>query len=424
MEGVTAAPPAAAKAARRNWTFGPGLVFVLAAVGPQDLVSNAAAGSGFGYSLLWMLIVVVAARFVILETSARYVLVTGESLMAGYARRGRWVVWVFLVSIFIKRHLSGLYQILLIGAAVHLLIPLPTGHSAKIWSVVFWLLGFALMYWGRYRGVEKCSKPLIMVLGGALVVAAIFSKPDLGGVVRGLFIPSIPQGYGSYSYPLVLMALVGAGAGSLSNLKYSAFVRAKGWQRLEFLRFQRRDLLVSVAALFVMLALVQIAAAGTLASLGVELDRIEDLVPLFSASLGAAGGILMAIGLWASVFTTYVGANTGYSLLAVDILENQLGKRSDDEDRSKFYRLCLIWFCFSPVYVLFTDWEPVALVLVATALQTVVLPVVVLVLMWITNDRKLMGDHANGWLTNGALALITATALYLTIQNAREFLAG
>ena len=119
---------------RRRWAFGPGLVFLVAVVGPQDVITNSTAGATYGYTMLWTLPVIVLARYIMLEATARYVVVTGETLMAGYARGGRWVSWMIAVSIFLKRHFSSLYHILILGSSAHILAPLPTPYSAKIWG--------------------------------------------------------------------------------------------------------------------------------------------------------------------------------------------------------------------------------------------------------------------------------------------------
>ena len=72
---------------RGVFAFGPGLVFILGAVGPRDLVSNSIAGATYGYSLLWLLVVTLAVRFVILDATARYVMVTGQTCFRLRSRR-------------------------------------------------------------------------------------------------------------------------------------------------------------------------------------------------------------------------------------------------------------------------------------------------------------------------------------------------
>ncbi len=98
MEDSQASEEAITK--RRWWLrwggLGPGLAFLAAMTGPGSIVSNAAAGASYGYSLLWALALALLFRYVWVDASARYVLITRESLLQGYARIGRWLVWTIL----------------------------------------------------------------------------------------------------------------------------------------------------------------------------------------------------------------------------------------------------------------------------------------------------------------------------------------
>jgi Mn2+/Fe2+ NRAMP family transporter len=145
---------------------------------------------------------------------------------------------------------------------------------------------------------------------------------------------------------------------------------------------------------------------------------------MFARVLGDSGRIVLGLGLWAAVFTTYTGATTGYSLLVADIWHNVLrppaGGAPANSGDTRAYRWCLIWFCLSPLYVLLTDWKPIWLVLVQAVVLALLLPVMVGVLMWLTNNRQLMGRHTNGWAGNLVLTLLVLVTGYLTWQSAGE----
>src|SRR5271157_553868 len=118
---------------RRSLFSGPGLLFALSMLGPSGLVSNVTIGATQGYRLLWVLTLVLVLRFVWLSTSARYVLVTGESLLTGFRRRGRWIPWSVFGSLLLSRHLSNLSKVLLMGAAAQILLPFPGSWGAPAW---------------------------------------------------------------------------------------------------------------------------------------------------------------------------------------------------------------------------------------------------------------------------------------------------
>lgn len=417
---------------RKLTLAGPGLVFVLSIVGPRDLVANSVAGSEFGYSLIWLLAVAIATRIAILESTARYVIVTGESLVTGCGKAGRWLVWMIFGVPLIKRFVTGMVQLVLLGEAGHLLFPLPTEHSEVIWALGSWFGAFAMLYLGRYKLVERVSQPLAFLLVGSLVVAAFLSKPDWSAAAKGALVPSVPEADSLYGAALVVLSVAMGAIGSIGNIKYAAFVHEKGWRDLSYLRSQRIDLVLSALGMFVMLALIQIAAAGALHPLGIQVAEVADLVPVFAQVLGEAGRIVLALGVWCVVFTSVTGSATAYALMLSDIYHRFLypsdAIREQDEGRGAAYlpafRPFLVLFSIAPLMVLFTDWKPVPLLMATALVAAVMLPATIIVLLRLTNDRTFMGEHVNGWITNVVLVFAATAALYLGYEGIVEMVQG
>jgi Mn2+/Fe2+ NRAMP family transporter len=410
----------------QKWGWGPGFVFLLTAIGAQDLVSNSAAGAEFRYGLLWTLIPIVAVRYSILEASARYALVTGESLMAGYARAGRWLPWLLLFMIPAKRLLSGLYQLQILGQAIDLIMPMGLRGNPTVWAIASWAVGFSMIRWGGYRAVERTGAPFVMLLGGSIVLAALGSGADWSQALHGMFVPSLPKERGFYGFTLIVLALIGSGTASLSNLKYASFVRERGWRTSSFLTRQRLDLFSTGLLFLVMLSLLQVAAAATLGQNGTTLKDIDDLLPIFTTTLGAFGPAAFAVGVWTAVFTTFIGANTGYGMLVADIWHGVLkrgpARIAESASDTPAYRWAILIFCVPPLLVLFIPWNPVWLALLVAVALAALLPLVILVLLWLCNDRRLMGEHTNGWLSNTTLGLALIATLCLTWAGINELL--
>ncbi len=406
--------------------IGPGLAYVLSMLGTGDLIANSTAGAGYGYALIWILALSLVFRFIWVNVSAKYVLVTGESLIEGYARVGRWVLWLILISLIILMHLYNMYALVMSGNAVNMLLPLPTEWSAQIWSLFFTSLAFVIAYWGGYGVLELFCKILIAIMGVSLVVVAVISKPDPTEILQGTFIPSIPADQGSYSVMFVVMALMGTVAGSVVNIIYVYFLHEKGWRDLSYLKQQRIDLIFGVVCLFLMGSLVQIAAGATVHPLGIDLKDAEDLVRIFSEVQGVVGLIIFSLGLWGAAFSTMVGTTVGCALIMADLsrfLTNKPWASKYDRKEARrhpVYRASVIFWCFSPLYILYTKVSPVWLVLVVSALAAVVIPVLTPALMKITSDQRLMGEHRNGWFTNAILGVMVLVAVYFTYRNMVE----
>jgi len=413
---------------RRLASVGPGVLFALSGIGARDLILNSMAGSADGYSLLWVLVVAVAARFIILDATARYVLVTGETVLTGCGRLGRWAVMSWVGFWMLRQHMGAIGRAVMFGVAANFIFPLPTPHSGAIWGMVFLTAGFALLYWGRYKWVEEASRPLAAVMVACLLAAVIASKPGLKDFLTGVLHPVLPSEGGRYQSGIILMAVISTAMGSFGNLRYSAFVHEKGWRTLGHLRSQRKDLLVGALGGLSMLAMVQIAAAGVLKPRGIRVSRVEDLVPIFGQILGDSGHIFFGLTLLCVVFGAHVGSGAGFGIMVSDVYHRfirpsrRLTEDGTTPGEMPAYRWLMLYSFFSPLYVFFTDWTPVGILVATGVISVVMLPIMTMIIMRLTSDRKIMGQYANGWLTNVVMVLAILGALYLSWEGALEII--
>ncbi len=403
-------------------SLGPGLVFVLGTLGARDLVSNSIAGASSGGGVFWALLLAFLTRYVLLDASGRYVLVTGKSLLGGIGEKSRWMTWLYLPVALLRRHTQSLVRLLLLGTAAHVVLPLPTRHSTAIWGIASWTAAFLLLYWGRYKAVEGFSKWISALLGVLMLLAAILSKPDVGAFAASVFHPTIPPEEAGHSPWLVLIAVISGAVGSFSNLKYSAVVHEKGWRSTSFLRTQRLDLAASMAGMLVMLLLVQMAAAGALQPHGAQIKKIDDLVPLFGAVLGDAGRIVFGVMLWCIIFAQHLSSSSANGIIVSDLYHRfvrpspLLLENARTPGDMPAYRWLIVYVSLSPLYVFATGWSPVAVILIMGLLSMATLPLMSLLVLRMTASRRIMGEYVNGWFTNAVLALSMVGALYLSYE--------
>lgn len=418
------------RSAWRDWmsSLGPGLVFALAGLGPRDLVSNSIAGAGSGTSLLWVIAVSVVARAVLLDAMGRYVIVTGETIMTGVGRLGRWVALAWFGSTMLRQHARALIRLMLLGTGAHFVCPLPTKYSVTIWGLASWVLAAALMYFGKYKAIERVFKPIALAIGACMVLAAILSRPDLGAIASGILHPALPPETGAFSPVVVLMVLVSGALGGGSNIKYPAYVHEKGWRTPSFLRTARMDLIGSMAGLFIVLSLLQVAAMGALQPRGLTANKIEDLIPMFSQVLGSAGQIAFGLTLWFMAFSQHTGSGNAYGILVADVYHRFIRRSAEMTGGEKTpgempaYRWLVIYLSITPVYVFLTNWTPIGVVLFGGLLSIVTLPVLTVVVFLLTNDRGRLGEYTNGWITNFILILTFLSSLYLSWESTVELL--
>lgn len=149
---------------------GPGLLWAGAAIGGSHLVQSTRAGAGWGFGLLWAVIVILVLKYPFFEYAHRYTASTGESLLHGYRRLGAWALWVFLaiavVSAVINAAGVTLVAASLLGGLLGLAWPLP-----RLALLVFGLVA-AILVGGRYRTLDRSMKVMIAALG-ALTLAGV-----------------------------------------------------------------------------------------------------------------------------------------------------------------------------------------------------------------------------------------------------------
>lgn len=402
-------------------TVGPGIVFALTVLGPGDFVANAVTGAAHGYSLLWALALAVVFRFVWLDASARYVLATGETLMDGYRRLSPVLVWATLGAMVLIRSLSNLYKLVLLGNTAQLLLPLPFAGARYAWAGACSFLAFLICSRGKYPLLERLFKLLVAVLCAALVAAVALARPEPRAMLAGLW-PSLPADRGDHATLYLLLALIGTEAGSMTNVTYSYFMGQKGWRSPEFRPRQLRDLLLSVTCLFAMGAFVQITAAATLHPAGLAPQGAEELVRLFTGTLGRAGLVIFTFGLSAAAVSGFIGGTTGYSLVAADIW-SKLGAGGGQAPDALYRRFAAFW-CFAPLPLVYAAGRPVWLVLAVSAWMGVLIPVLAVALLRLGADSKRMGGLRAPWPLRCALVALTAVAAALVISNAALWWTG
>ncbi|MGH1335684.1 MAG: Nramp family divalent metal transporter [Aureispira sp.] len=158
--------------------LGPGLLFAGAAIGVSHLVYATRAGATYGFGLLWLIVIANLFKYPFFEFGPRYAAATGESLLHGYRRLGRWVLAGFI--------LVALATMFTVQAAVTLVTAslatyLFGGGSMLFWSALLLFFCALLLLWGRYQfldGLMKVIITLLTIVTLITVVVAFFKHPE------------------------------------------------------------------------------------------------------------------------------------------------------------------------------------------------------------------------------------------------------
>jgi Mn2+/Fe2+ NRAMP family transporter len=410
-------PPVPRTFAEYLRSFGPGIVIVLTWLGAGDIVDMAVAGSSYGYSLMWMLVLAVFMRFVFVSLIARYQLCNphGEGVLDGLTRIHRIYAPVLLVAAVVMGHVYLAYMT--VGSAEVCRNLLGFGQTWQ-WAITCNAVALALVFRPSYERLETAFKVFLAVLSVSFLGCAVWVGPDLAGVAQGLFRWELPEQKGHFDPLLVATAMIGAVGGSIMNLVYPYFLEAKGWRGPQYRRVQFYDLLLGVVMMIVLNLSVWTLGAELLYPDG-HIKDLDDLPRLLTGVVGLWGRALFYVGIFAAIYTSVLGHAAGLAYLGAHAwLRWQAGRGpiTADYREHPLYGAIAVW-CLVSSLVWALPGMPgfVTLTLLSNTAQVVLLPMLAGGLWWITSDPRCIGrQHRNRWWEH----LVMAALFYLAVRSA------
>ncbi|HEX5224280.1 MAG TPA: divalent metal cation transporter [Solirubrobacteraceae bacterium] len=415
-----------ARRERRRWRLlwllvGPGILAMLGENDGPSMIAYASDGAQYGLGLFVPLIpLLFAMSFVVQEMSMRIGAVThrgyGELVLQRYGRAWGWfgagdlclTNLVTLVAEFVAIRVGLSYFHLSAGIAVALGLTL----------VLFTLSG------GRYWRWERTVLGLAL-FNGLFLLAAVLVHPDLGALGRSLSFTPLPQG-SLHTLLLLLASTIGATVTPWMIFFQQSASADKGMTPGD-LRHGRYDtgLGALLAAAFGIGALVAGAALIGHGGAGIQGFAGAGFPEALREVAGGAAGTVFALGLIeaGAVAILTISASTAYA--AGECVGAAHSFNTTPRSAALFYTANLGVAALAAVVVLIPGAPLLSIALNANVLATVLLPVSLVFVLMLANDRELMGRFANTARTNAiALAVIVLVAVCGAAYGIDSFLAS
>ena len=171
--------------------FGPAMMMAATAVGVSHLVYSTQAGADYGFSLAWLIILIVVLKYPAFRFAVDYASATEKSLVTAYSKISKialgWLAVGFFVDMFIA---TGAVSLVTAGLMISVFnIPL-SGPQVAVGLMVFSAL---VLLNGQYVKAEKIVKILVLTFSVLVFAAMLFSLPLLGGDERGVVATLTPD---------------------------------------------------------------------------------------------------------------------------------------------------------------------------------------------------------------------------------------
>lgn len=409
--------------------LGPGIITGASDDDPSGIGTYAQAGAQFGYSTLWLTVVMLPMMTTIQYVSAKIGLVSGRGL-AGVLREHypRWVLYPSILALVAANTLNAGADIGAIAAAINLLVPIPPIAMVVPIGVAI----AALQVFGTYRLIERVFRWLALALL-AYVASALFAHPDLLAVLRGTLVPTIRF---DPAYIGILVALLGT-----TISPYLFFWQAsqeveeqiaigrrrlrqrEGASRIE-LRYALLDTIAGmtfseVVAYFIILSTGATLFASGRTNIGSATDAAQALQPI----AGDAASILLAIGL------------IGAGVLAIPVLTGsaaygvaetfgwQSGLDRKPTHAPQFYAV-IVLATLVAVGINFVGINPITALVASAMINGVVAVPVLALVMLVSNNPACVGKRTNnrlvsviGWATTAIMGVAAVALIVTTIAG-------
>jgi NRAMP (natural resistance-associated macrophage protein)-like metal ion transporter len=405
--------------------LGTGIVTGAADDDPSAIGTYASAGAKFGFTFLWIAPVLLPMMFVVTYVAAKLGRVYGKGLFAALRDRfPRTVVIPLMLFAFAGNMIEAAANLGGIGAAAALFVPLPI--PLIVASAAALILGFQIF--GSYDLLRRIFCWLALTLL-AYVVAALLAKPDPADVLRATFVPELPAGRDAIA---MIVACIGTSLSAYvytwqSNQEVEEQIddgRRHVWQRrgasASELARTRSDVLVGMIFSNVILYFIILSTAATLHRDGTTtIDSAAQAASALEPLAGGGAKPLFALGVIGVGMLAVPVMTIGAAYDLVQGLRLPGGLHAKLTEARCFYGI-IVAVTIASVGLNLLGFNPMRALVWSGIVQGFSVPPLLGLMMIMTGDKSMMGEHANspavrllGWatvaVTGGATVALAAT---------------
>ncbi|MDP4270671.1 MAG: divalent metal cation transporter [Bacteroidota bacterium] len=393
--------------------LGPGIITGSVDNDAGGITTYAVSGAVYGYNMIWTLIPSFIVLIIIQEMNARMGIVTGKGL-ADLIRENAGVKITFLIFIGLliadigntTTEFAGVAGSLeVFGVSKYISVPLV---GALVWILVV-------------KGTYQLAERIFLVFSVSLltyVVSAIMGHPHWGEIGTAIVHPQVEVNTKSLA---MMIGIVGTTIAPWMQFYMQSSVIEKGLEIKNF-KYSMIDIVVGCIATVVVAFFIIVACASTLHEKGIQINEAKDAALALKPLAGEFASQVFAFGLFvASIFSaTILPLATAFYVCEAFGFEAGIDKKWDEAP--EFYVLYTVILVLSVLIILWPNAPLIAISLWSQVINGLLLPVVLVSMMLLVNNKKIMGEYVNkpvqniiGWGAVTVLIGLTVTLLVMPL---------
>ncbi len=395
---------------RRSWwpyilAIGPGMLAASAGNDAGGIATYASAGAAYGYSLLWIMVLITVAVAIVQEMSARLGAVTGKGF-ADLVRENFPIRMTAFIMLTLLMANTGIIVSEFVGIAA----------AAELFGVSRYVaVPFAafLMWFVITRGSYSRVEQFLLVLSAvflAYVASAIMVKPDPQDILAGLQ----PVLHGESAYIKIIVALVGTTISPYMQLYVQSSVVEKGVSIGEF-RYTRVDVLVGTLLAGIVATCIIIATAATLHPQGIIIETAADAAMALTPIAGKYATELFGIGLLGASLLAAGILPLSTTYMLSESLGFERGVSRSWQEAPIFMGVFTVLIVFGAVIALIPGLPLISVLVGVYVINGLLLPIELLAIVSLINNKEIMGKYVNGRFHNLLVWAIVAAVSLLSL---------
>ena len=387
--------------------IGPGLLVTVGFIDPGNWASNFAAGSDYGYALLWVITLSTVMLIVLQHNVAHLGIVTGLCLSEAATKYApKWISRPILGSAVLASISTSLAEILGGAIALEMLFDVPV-----IWgSLLTAALVTIMLFTNSYKRIERIIIAFVSVIGLSFLYELFLIDVDWPLAARSWVVPSIPEGS-----MLIIMSVLGAVVMPHNLFLHSEVVQSREYNRKDessirkLLKYEFYDTLLSMGIGWAINSAMILLAAATFFVNKTPVEELQQAKSLLDPLLGSHAGIVFALALLMAGISSTVTSG----MAAGSIFAGMFGESYHIKDiHSKVGVILSLGIAL--LIILFID-NPFQGLIVSQMMLSVQLPFTVFLQVGLTSSRRVMGVYANSRWSTFVLYSIAAVVSGLNI---------
>jgi manganese transport protein len=394
--------------------IGPGLLVTVGFIDPGNWAANLAAGSGYGYTLLWIVTLSTIMLIVLQHNVAHLGIATGLCLSEAATIYINPKISKAILSFAVLASVStSLAEILGGSIALNMLFDIPI----KAGAVLVTLFVGIMLFTNSYQKIEKWIIGFVSIIGLSFLYELFLV--DVNWLEAGIawVKPTIPEGS-----ILLLMSVLGAVVMPHNLFLHSEVIQSRQWNLQDEkvikkqLKFEFADTLFSMIIGWAINSAMIILAAATFFKNGIRVDELQQSERLLVPLLGTNASTIFAVALlFAGVASAITSGMAGGS-----IVSGMFKEPYDVKDNHS--RIGIIISLIGALIAIFFIGNPFRGLILSQVFLSIQLPFTVAIQIYLTSSKKVMGKYANSLFLIIILTVIGAIVTFFNIKLLVDFL--